>query len=179
MNRKSHRNSRHRSQPYNLSQCRLCGSHNTRKVSLLYEADTHQTFTRGHYTTTGSHPGVGTYRGTHLSESLLAQRLAPPEDKQPGNGYYAIPILFAVGFIAAILVTTIRAFVFIDTQAERSLPYLYTVAVAGFPIVLLWAVYRAQRVNQEYYQQVYLPGTSNNSLCGRSGSQMRRRTMMC
>jgi hypothetical protein len=126
-------------------------------VTLLYEAGTHHTATRGHYVNIGGYPSGGVYRGSHLTTSLLAQRLAPPEKRQPGNGCYAIPALFSVGFITTLFITTVKAFIFLDRAAERFLPHLYTIGIVGLPVLLVWATYKAHQMNQAYEQEVYRP----------------------
>jgi hypothetical protein len=122
----------------------------------------------------GGYSSGGTYRGYSVTESLLAQRLAPPRDYQPGNGLYGLVTLFSLGAVITLIVTAIRGFILLDPGAKQILPYLYRISMVSFFILLVWVSYRARVMNHEYYHQEYLPQLADwekRYCCLRCGEQ--------
>lgn len=123
-------------------QCPQCKSDNVQKLSIIYESGTHQINTTSHTIGGGigsTSGGVGT-ANTHTtgqSQSLLAQKSAPPKKKSLG---LAILVLF-VGVI----------FLFMAMGGSNSSSKVF---IASIPVSLFLG-FRAFKYNREVYPGEY------------------------
>ena len=126
-----------------ILQCPKCHSDNTQKLSIIYYGDTSgvELSTVGIGVERKGGVGVGISRSSGISQTLLANRYAPPEKKGFGCGVTMIIVAIIVGLVSVLAIE--------NYEADWSVITMFSIALILLNIAIV-NIYLAHQANKQF-----------------------------